>query len=149
MQLAHEDVQARRRHRVLGHAGPPQREPLDHGVGVQRVPSRASTTTSQPGVQAAALQAKRPVAGQVERGQPQVEVAHVDVRAHVERPELDVVGPHGHESAGDVREGDGGAARGRGVVRRRPSSRMSSARHVRAGCSNRSSKIIRLSSRAR
>ena len=110
MELAHEDVQAWRRHRVLGHAGPAQRETLDHRVGVEAGAVAAVDHDVQPGVQPAALQAKRTVAGQVERGQPQVEITHVDVRARVQRSELHIVRPDGHEGAGDVRKGDGGAA---------------------------------------
>ena len=126
-------VQGGGRQRVARYSRPAQDDLLDHAVGVERHAVLGVVNDRVRRVEDALLDLERRVPGQIDGGQRQVQVTHVEERAQVDGGQLQLTRSSRFTSApAKVVKPIAVPFRSR-VVRFRASSRMPSERQVRAG----------------
>ena len=122
VEIAHHEAQRGRRDGVARHARPAQDDVLDHAVAVDRGAVLGVVSDGECRVEHAPLDLQRGVPRQIDGGQRQVQIAHVEQGAQVHGPQLHLLEAQVHQSARERREADGRARarHGREVPRIEP-----------------------------
>jgi hypothetical protein len=109
VKIAHHEAHHGRGDGVTRHPGPAQDDLLDHAVGVDRGAVLGVVDDRVRRIEDALLDLQRGITGQVDGGQGQVQIAHVEKGAQVHGCELQLLDPKIDQRASEGREADGGA----------------------------------------